>query len=137
VPLIPPETSSLPTGITARSEIDIAADKATTYLSGLNLPVAVAIDAANNLYVVSEGEGTIRKFDSFGNPIATVSGLSAPTAIALDGTTNIYVTELGGAVKRISPAGNVTSLVNGFNQPRGVAVMDSGAIAVSETTLSG
>ena len=113
-------------------KLNIVADKASTYLSGLNLPVAVAIDAANNLYVASQGDGTIRKFDSFGNPIATVSGLSAPTAIALDGSTNIYVTELGGAVKRISPTGNVTPLANGFNQPRGVAVMDSGAIAVSE-----
>jgi hypothetical protein len=68
-------------------KLDIASDKASTYLSGLNLPVAVAIDAANNLYVASQGEGTIRKFDSFGNPTATVSGLSAPTAIALDGST--------------------------------------------------
>src|SRR5437867_11999440 len=55
-------------------KLDIAGDRAHTYLTGLNRPVSVALDNANNLYVADQGDGTIRKFDSFGNEIATFSG---------------------------------------------------------------
>ena len=54
------------------------------------------------------------------------------TAITLDGLTNIYVTELAGNVKRVSPAGAVTVVKTGLAEPRGIAILDSGAIAVSE-----
>ncbi|MBI3415408.1 MAG: chitobiase/beta-hexosaminidase C-terminal domain-containing protein [Verrucomicrobia bacterium] len=111
--------------------LDLSGDRATTYLSGLAQPVAVALDADNNLYVGCQGDGTVRMFDRFSNPISIVSGFANLSAIAIGGT-NVFVTELGGALKKISPNGTVNVVTNGWAQPRGVAVMDDRTVAISE-----
>lgn len=112
--------------------LDLPGDRAWTHLSGLSAPVALVFDGADNLYVACRGDGTVRKFDKFINPIAIHTGLGDLTAIALDGSTNVYVTSLTGTIQRITPSGQISTVFNGLIQPRGIAIMDSGLLAVSE-----
>lgn len=114
--------------------LDQTANKARTLLSGLKAPVDLAIDAATNFYVLTAGDGQLAKYDRFGNPGGVLAtGLVQPSAITLDAQTNAYIAELGGTVRRISPGGVVTLLVAGLNQPRGLAFMHTGMLAVSES----
>jgi sugar lactone lactonase YvrE len=106
----------------------------STFAGGLDQPVGVAIDASDHIYVLTRGDGRIRKYDKFGNLLATISNLlTLPQAIALDASSNFYVAEHGGLVKRITPSGSVSVLAGGFNQPQGIAVLRDGSIAVSDT----
>lgn len=114
--------------------LDVAANLTRTFLNqakGLNRPVGVAVDPGGNVYVANNGDGTVRQFDQFGNPGPVFGNLGTLMAIALDSRTNIYVAELGGTVRRISPAGEVTVLAQGLNRPRGLALLNEGLIAVT------
>lgn len=118
--------------------LNITEEMVYTSLTGLNLPVGVAFDRSTNLYVLNQGNGVILSYDVFRNPIGTVaSGLVTPTALALDGSDNIYVTELGGTVKRFAPGSAVA--VTTYTVPaagaqlRGIAVLDNGNLAVSDS----
>lgn len=111
--------------------LDLENSLTRTYLEGLNQPVAVAFDRADFLYVATAGDGRIHVFDDFGNPVTYYEGFDTPMAIDLDGSTNIYVAEWTGAIKRISPAGDVSVLAAGLAHPQGLAVMDDGRIAIS------
>jgi len=110
--------------------------RTTTIISGLSSPVDVAVDAGTNLYVLTQGDGLIRKYDVYLNPpsVINATALSSPTAFALDLSTNFYVTELGGSLKRVSVVGGaVTTLTNLASALRGVDVMDDGRVAISDT----
>ncbi len=123
--------------------LDLTAGTTSTYLTGLSTPVDVAIDSNTNLYVLTQGDGLIRQYDQFAQLIATNNAalLTTPTALAFDGSANLYVTELGvgalaGVLKRVALSnGAVTTIVGPgtFTSPRGVEVLDSGVIAVSDT----
>lgn len=124
-----------------RIDVNVAVDasQTITVLSNLPSPVALAFDTATNFYVVTAGDGLVRKYTSFGNFVTNWPALTNPTAIALDANTNIYVTELGGAVKRLNPtnAGPAGVLVieptGTFHQPQGITMLNSGLLAVSDT----
>ncbi len=107
--------------------------------TNLSNPVAVALDPADNLYVLNQGsgpDGYILKFNKFGNFLGTnAAGLTNATALALDGSTNMVVAELGGTIKRIPPGGPATviaTVTNAGVQLRGLVVQDDGTIAVSD-----
>ncbi len=56
-------------------------------------PVAIAFDAAGNMYFSESGNSLIRKVDTSGN-ISTYKALGfAPGGIAIDGTGNIYIAD--------------------------------------------
>ena len=105
---------------------------------GINQPVAVAVDATNNIFVLNQGtgsNGSVLEFDSFGNLLATkTTGLTLPTALTLDGNDNIFVAEQGGAVKVFGPglASAVATITNAGVNLQGIALFDDGAIAVSD-----
>jgi sugar lactone lactonase YvrE len=105
----------------------------STLFSGLRLPVGVAADSSNIIYVITQRDGKLLKFDGSGVLFQTVVGLHKPTALALDTNGNVFVTELGGAVLKISPDGSVSSVASGFRKPHGIAVLSSGLLAISES----
>lgn len=116
----------------------------------LGNPVAIATDAAGNLYCLetnsssdwariqkfsSEGK-YLTQFDDFGNP----GGLKWFTDLALDGQGNMYITDFREAcVRKISPEGKfLGTLGDGsdgggkLNRPKAVAVDVKGQIYVAD-----
>lgn len=128
--------------------------------ASFNDPNGVAADAAGNLYVTDTGNGRIRKitpdgtvttFAGNGSNTSTDgtglnAGLNSPYGIALDQAGNIYVTELANKIRKITPAGVVTTLAGSgtagsadgtgtaasFHEPLAVAADRSGNIYVAD-----
>ncbi len=115
-------------------KVDPPANLSTTVLRGLSAPVDVLFDQSTNLYVLTEGDGRISRYDAslnFDKVIA--SNFVGPTSFALDGKGNFYVTELGGRVLKVTGNGGVSVLIDGLHGPRGVAILDNGLLAISDT----
>jgi hypothetical protein len=106
----------------------------TTFAPKVPLPVGVFVDQQGAVYSVNERDGTVRIYSASGVLLQTFGGLSKPTAVTVDGQTNIYVTELRGAVKKINALDfTITEIANGFHQPRGIALLNSQTLAISDT----
>jgi streptogramin lyase len=114
--------------------LDLAANRCRTVLGGLNQPVAVAVDPTNTVYILTQGDGSIRTLQR-GIVSVLTSRLSAPTAMADDGNGSLFVTQNDGTVVRVSISnGSVSApLLAGLQQPGGIVALDSGLLAVSET----
>lgn len=116
-------------------------------------PLGVGLDAAGNVYVGDNQNNLIRKIDPAGN-VTTLAGdgnagfadgpgataeFNQTGAVAVDPLGDVIVTECGNRIRRIDPAGNVTTVAgNGqagdtdgtggaqgtaeFNCPNGVAI---------------
>lgn len=111
-----------------------------TFARGLARPVALVFDSGTNLFVASQGDSSIRKFDFFGNPRPwhhaplNEPGGGPITGLAIDEDDRIHVALRNGMVKRLTPAGEIEAT---FAQPgerdfRGVALNADGAIFVSD-----
>lgn len=118
-----------------------------------NTPTGLALSADGNfLFVTDTQNNRVRKIDLVNKRVSTLAGggsselidgrggqavFAQPIGIALDSDGALYVAELGASdIRRIDPAGNVTSLAGGgaprhrdglgidarFNQPRGLAI---------------
>lgn len=124
--------------------IDLPNNWTSTFVSGLNKPVGVAVDGEGNVYVLNQGNGSngsVLKYDPFGILLGTMSaGLSAASGIALDVNTNVYVTINNNAVMKIPPVGAVTTVAtipDAGTALRGITVMESGLIAVCDAGRHG
>jgi len=126
-------------------------------------PFAVAVDAAGTVYVADTFNHTIRRITPAG-VVTTLAGLAGsagavdgtgsaarfatPHAIAVDAAGNVYVAELSHTIRKITPAGVVSTLAGlastvgsadgtgsaaRFQDPRGVAVDAAGNVYVSDT----
>lgn len=111
--------------------MDLSAGRTSTLLKNLSQPVAVVLDTNANLYIACQGTGEIIKSDRFGNK-STLALLVGPIAMTTDNQNNLYVAETGGAIKKVSLSSGLVTLVTvGLNQPRGIAWLTSGLLAVS------
>ncbi len=106
----------------------------STLLSRLASPSGVAVDRSNVLYVVTQGDGKLRKFSGNGALLETVSGFRAPTAVALSSTGTVYITELSGNIYQVSPNDAPMLIASGLRRPRGIAVLNNGLLAVAESS---
>ncbi len=129
--------------------------------TGLNFPNALAIDAADKLYVLNEfgdtGKGgsiTIYSPGANGNvaPEAKISDsatgehtqLNSPAGMALDASGNIYVTNDGGANSvtiyaagskgDAAPKATIAGSKTGLATPRGIAIDSKGNIYVANAS---
>jgi len=100
----------------------------TSALATFNGPLGIVKDATGNLYVSDQANHLIRKIDLAGN-VTTFAGegngglldgqgIAArfffPSGLAIDNADNIYVAEVtNNAIRKIDPAGNVTTIVGG------------------------
>ena len=104
-------------------------------------PVAVAADAAGNIYVADMGNGTIRKvgtngfvttFAGFAGNFGSANGTGTnaqfygPQGITADGAGNLYIADTANVtIRKISPAGTVSAFagaVGNFNSFDGTGV---------------
>ena len=122
--------------------LNLVNNTTTTYLTasnGIYQPVDVALDGSDNLYVLNQGtggNGSIYKFDKYGNLLATnAAGLAFPTAMKLKFNGDLYVAELGGMVQWFSGVTSNTLAIintNGSVLLSGITILDNGSVVVSD-----
>jgi hypothetical protein len=134
----------------------------TTLLSGISRPEGVAVDSAGNVYMTCQ-DNVVRKVSPAGD-VSILAGAPyqsgsadgtgsaarfvAPDGLALDAAGNLFVTDSNHTIRKITPAGAVTTLaglagVSGsadgtgsdarFNVPVGIGVDGQGHVYVADS----
>jgi RHS repeat-associated protein len=112
-------------------------------------PEAVAVDEVRNIVYVADtgnhairmltGSGTVQTFAGSGRASdrdgsASEAGFNSPAGLALDALGNLYVADSGNdRIRKVTPAGMVTTVASGLKRPRGVAVAENGVVYVADT----
>jgi hypothetical protein len=115
-----------------------------TFVTGLPTPVDVYVDPVTNVFVLTSGDGLIRRYDAFGNLSGIRSGivngtaLTVPTALVGDSNGNLFVAEAGGGIKKVAVDSGAVSVVpvpaGTIGSARGIALLETGNLAVSDGT---
>jgi sugar lactone lactonase YvrE len=115
----------------------------------LSEPTALALDAANNLYIADTGNHRIRKLAADGT-ITTVAGtgmpgfsgdggaataaqLRTPYGLAVDTSGSLWIADSGNRViRKVAPDGTITSVRMRFGYPVGLAIDGLGNVLVAD-----
>jgi sugar lactone lactonase YvrE len=119
----------------------------------LNGPSAVALDAADNLYIADTGNNKIREVLAQTGIISTIAGngtsgstgngalatsaeLSAPAGVAVDLYGNVYISDTGnGAVREVNVLNRFISAVATVTDPTGLSYAPSAAAITGLTGI--
>ncbi len=113
-------------------------------------PVALALDAAQNLYVADSATNSIFKVDANANVTTFATGLSSPVALAVDNYGNVYVAQSGSGAAEVvkiftggqqlvvagggtnPAANNIPAIQAQFIKPSGLYVDATGVMYISD-----
>ncbi|HEY3755377.1 MAG TPA: protease pro-enzyme activation domain-containing protein [Opitutaceae bacterium] len=94
-----------------------------------SLPVSIAVDSSDNIYVGDQNSGLVRKIAVGGGVTTLATGLKEPTGLCFDGNGNLLVAcQSDDTIRLISPSGTVGLLAG----TRGVSATLDGAPTVAE-----
>ncbi len=123
----------------------ISTTPALTLKSGLNNPVAVAVNAAGDIFAASNGapdgklgHGELSAYSASGALLFQITtGISLPSSLAVDSAGNVYVTNYNinangaGSVAEYSAAGALLQTFTGMTDVQSVAVDSQGDVFVA------
>ena len=116
----------------------------------LHTPSGIALDSQGNKYIADTANHRIRQIAP-GGMISTIAGtgtagadgdagpalaatLNSPESVAMDSTNNLYIADTGNnKIRKITPDGNISTVLDGLNNPEYVAVDGTGAVYVADT----
>ena len=98
---------------------------AAHYITGLDEPYSVALDAAGNLYVTNAHDNQVRVFapgaSGAATPLSTITtGVSNPQGITVDPAGSVYVANSGSGTVTVYPAGATSPslTISGLSNPQ-------------------
>jgi len=97
----------------------------------LNDPENIAMDSQDSLYIAGAGNGRVLKVTSSGL-VSIVMLVLHPSAVTVDANGNVYVSAAR-VISKITPAGALSTALDGLNSPRGLAVTQAGDVIVADT----
>jgi uncharacterized protein (TIGR03437 family) len=101
-----------------------------TFAGGFNAPEYLIATSDGSLYVADAGNNRVVKVLPSGST-SIVAQVLKPSSLVMDASGNILVSELT-RVSKISPAGTVTTVLDGLNSPRGLALTQEGDLLIAE-----
>ena len=114
------------------SSASAIANSMTNFVTGVTWPRGIAVDSSNNVYVASNINSTVSKYNSSGLLLNNFN-TDRPNGLALDSLGNIYVD--GGIsstyLTKLSPAGSQLLNISLTGGPAGITVNSSGIIYVA------
>ncbi len=98
----------------------------------VNFPTSVALDGANNLYIVDQGNRRVRRISATTGVITTVAGsdspflgdggmaafarLDKPQSVAVDGLGNVYITDsVQNRIRKVDSSGGISTVAGTGN----------------------
>jgi sugar lactone lactonase YvrE len=138
------------------SGVNVGYNNGPALSAEFNTPDQMVFDTANNLYVCDTNNHCIRRIAANGGVVTTYAGapptaarlptsgnidgtlaisrFNQPKGITMDPAGNLYVTDSGNkTVRKITPAGQVSTISSGFNQPNGIAIDPTGNLYVVDS----
>ncbi|GAC1503026.1 MAG: hypothetical protein NVS1B14_08170 [Vulcanimicrobiaceae bacterium] len=121
--------------------------------TGLSIPIGIALDTHNTVYVANSGNNSVTEYSESGGsnqaPGATIAGplttLSNPTGIGLDSSNNIYVANSNGSITiykagshgNVAPAATISGSGTLLNVPMELFLDANGLIYVANNGAGG
>ncbi|MBZ5607930.1 MAG: hypothetical protein LAP38_06730 [Acidobacteriia bacterium] len=103
----------------------------STVLNQLNDPEYVAAGTDQSVYVADAGNNRVVKLTASGT-MSTVTQVVQPASIAVDRSGDVFVSGPD-SVSKIPAAGGFSTLLDGLQSPRGLAVTPDGDLLIAET----
>jgi len=105
-----------------------------TYISGLNVPLGIAVDEAGDLLIANSQGPNVLFVALGGSSQTTGSGFVMPTAVAVDGAGNIFVADNDAAVYEIAKTSNTQTQLSipGLTDPEYLSIDGAGNLYITE-----
>jgi uncharacterized protein (TIGR03437 family) len=100
------------------------------FAGGFNDPEYLAATSDGSLYVADAGNNRVVKVLPSGST-SIVAQVLKPSSLVIDPSGNVLVSELT-RISKITPAGTVTSVLDGLSSPRGLALTSEGNLLFAE-----